>query len=109
MNCGYGKRENMRYEEKKFGDLQVGECFWTFEPDCGDKELEKIKVGPGIAQWADLEIENVYFYPTKKEVYVPVYDGWYKYLVVACVTIMMILAFAAGAFLRIIMNLYKGL
>jgi hypothetical protein len=96
----------MRYEEKKFGQLEIGEHFWSWELDCGDKELERVKSAPGRAKWADGEIENIYFYPTKKEVWVPIYDGWPKYLIVVCITIITILTIAFGWW---IINHFKGI
>lgn len=86
----------MNYTTKTFGELQVGEHFWSFGSDCGDPELEKVKTAPGIAKWADGEIKNTSFYPTDREVWVPVYDGWPRYLITICVTILILLAFAFG-------------
>ena len=96
----------MRHESKTFGELQVGEHFWSFEGDVGDKEIEKIKTYFGQAKWADGEPDNTYFYPTDYEVWVAVYDGWPKYLIWICIAISNLLAFAFG---WLTANILKGL
>jgi hypothetical protein len=42
-----------KYEEKTFGELKIGERFWTWELDCGDMCLQKEKTDTYHASYSE--------------------------------------------------------
>jgi hypothetical protein len=90
MNFGYGKRENMRYERKTFGQLKPGEHFWGNRDLCGDMDAEKVKASDGIATYADGIPGAKILYSDNRKVWVASCSVLPKWIVLTIVTIMAI-------------------
>ena len=79
------------YVETNFGNLEIGDNFWSFESDRGDLNLQKTKIDADKSEWADGEGIIEVLYPewftvwTERET-----CGWYEYLVWIWITIIAI-------------------
>ena len=69
------------YVETNFGNLEIGDNFWSFESDRGDLSLQKTKIAADKSEWADGEGIIEVLYPewftvwTERET-----CGWWDYL-----------------------------
>jgi hypothetical protein len=97
--------KTMQYTNKNFGDLKVGDLFWSFGEDCGEMEIAKVKTGPDKARYADGDPCEFMAFPADRGVWVA--KPFFNYPV-AIILSAMILATLSVVILLVKWFIHKG-